>query len=548
MPTFSYDTSLDVSDGSAILTITATDTKLSSFSGFTFIFRDPILGTTDLASVDYALINRIYARWNEDRSAKTVSVKISEFNADDIDIDIGEYWWADRVVWEEEGYFGTVSLVGNDPDTAGPTLKNLVIPDTLRVGGDAAFAFKIRTVDDKSGTANVTVTFADEIGYRTDTLAFDADDLLDGVLSTTAYISPTYNRAQDDIRIARITLTDRSGNEAVYSEADLIELGYDTTTGLIRAEGFALEGDDGDNLLEGFDGDDTLSGGAGKDTLIGGDGVNVLDGGDGADSLYISNGYTKIIDNDDAIDTLYLEAGDRRYSFWPNSRSSDVEKIVVLDAGGLTAYGLFRDNLMIGNAGGDTFNGRYADDTLKGEGGDDTLTGDVGQDYLIGSTGHDYLRGGDGEDRLVGGKGRDTIYGGHDNDVLLGRKHADLLIGGAGKDVFVFTATGDSNPNNTDIIARGQSKAFNGPGKKAGDLIDLSGIDAAKGKSGNQAFVFDGTDRDGGKGHLWLKDNKNGQTVVLGNVDGDKDAEFKLFIDDGNLAHAADYRFHDFIL
>src|SRR5262245_24813170 len=64
------------------------------------------------------------------------------------------------------------------------------------------------------------------------------------------------------------------------------------------------------------------------------------------------------------------------------------------------------------------------------------------------------------------------------------------MTGGAGKDMFVFKATNESNVGlgNSDLISD-----FEGDGAAVGDTIDLSVLDANAGVTGNQAFSFIGT-------------------------------------------------------
>jgi len=64
----------------------------------------------------------------------------------------------------------------------------------------------------------------------------------------------------------------------------------------------------------------------------------------------------------------------------------------------------------------------------------------------------------------------------------------------------------------------------------AGDLIDLSTIDASTKKSGDQAFKLlkkEGADLTGKAGQL-AYDQKKGTTTVQGDVDGNGKADFKL--------------------
>lgn len=120
--------------------------------------------------------------------------------------------------------------------------------------------------------------------------------------------------------------------------------------------------------------------------------------------------------------------------------------------------------------------------TFRGSGAADTVTGSVfvpgttipnGRDYLFGRGGNDVLSGLSGDDRLDGGTGDDTLNGG------LG---FDRLTGGSNNDLFVYAATTESAAG----AGRDQILDF-----AAGDLIDVSAIDANANLAGDQAFVLD---------------------------------------------------------
>ena len=85
---------------------------------------------------------------------------------------------------------------------------------------------------------------------------------------------------------------------------------------------------------------------------------------------------------------------------------------------------------------------------------------------------------------------------------------------------------------------------FSGAGRKGGDQIDVSKIDAVKGSKGNQKFDFDGGH---GKGHLWAEDDGR-DTMLYGNIDNDRFAEIQIRIEDGRGTSADDYFANDFIL
>ena len=107
---------------------------------------------------------------------------------------------------------------------------------------------------------------------------------------------------------------------------------------------------------------------------------------------------------------------------------------------------------------------------------------------LPGGPGNDSILGTAGNDLLVGNGGNDTLQGMAGNDVLEGGLGKDLLLGGQGADRFVFTSAAETQPTaaGRDVIGDWG----------AGDLIDLSAMDANLGIAGVQDFVFRGTAAD----------------------------------------------------
>jgi len=68
------------------------------------------------------------------------------------------------------------------------------------------------------------------------------------------------------------------------------------------------------------------------------------------------------------------------------------------------------DDLIVGNANGNTLNGNEGNDVLLGGGGNDDLQGGPGRDILVGGTGSDILRGDNDGDILVGGSLVSSYY------------------------------------------------------------------------------------------------------------------------------------------
>src|ERR1017187_3291250 len=151
----------------------------------------------------------------------------------------------------------------------------------------------------------------------------------------------------------------------------------------------------------------------------------------------------------------------------------------------------------------------------------------------IGGSGNDTLIANDLGCTLKGGGGNDTLVGGAGNDTLIAGTGIDPLTGGAGADTFVF-ATGDSSAasGHHDLITDFTSGT---------DKIDLTGIDAITSTPGViDAFNFLGTSAfDGKAGELdYFFDSARGDTVVQGDTNGDKVADFAIDLS-GNITLTA---------
>jgi serralysin len=154
-------------------------------------------------------------------------------------------------------------------------------------------------------------------------------------------------------------------------------------------------------------------------------------------------------------------------------------------------------------------------------------------EVAIGGSGNDTLIANDFGCTLKGGGGRDALVGGAGNDTLIGGTGIDTLTGGGGADIFVFAA-GDSS------AASGQHDLITDFASGT-DKIDLSGIDAVSGTTGIiDAFNFLGTAAfDGKSGELdYFFDSVRGDTVVQGDTNGDKIADFAIDLT-GNIALTA---------
>jgi Ca2+-binding RTX toxin-like protein len=144
-------------------------------------------------------------------------------------------------------------------------------------------------------------------------------------------------------------------------------------------------------------------------------------------------------------------------------------------------------------------------DTLRGGGGDDRLFGGSGRDHLSGNAGDDLLSGQTGSDVLNGGAGR------------------DLLMGGRGADRLVFAAA----DTRSGALHRDHVLDF----ESGRDRVDLRAIDARTDLAGEQAFRWlGGSDFTGSGGEVRFK-QVDGNTIIAGDIDGDRKADFKILVD-----------------
>ncbi len=364
---------------------------------------------------------------------------------------------------------------------------------------------------------------------------------------------------------AYFQLVGSSGNDAISFNATYAgKLYFYGGDGNDRVSGAAgsddLRGDGGNDVLSGRGGDDILDGGLGADTLDGGAGADLLrvraatnaSGGAGDDILSVSASLPAALRGGSGVDTLRFENGHDI----TGASLTGIERLHVYGAVRMTSSQLATFDLVSGYASNFT-TGRV--DLTAGGSADVNLSRTLtGSFELVGSAQNDvitfngayagriYFYGGAGADRVAAGNGADYLRGDAGNDVLLGRAGndrmfggagIDLLDGGAGADRFVFTLAADSPAGAPDVIAR-----FDGAGKAAGDLIDLTAIDANAGTRANDAFVFGHTGTRG----LWLT-TSGSDTLVFANTDSDAAAEFSIRIIDGAV-HASAYSAADFLL
>lgn len=170
---------------------------------------------------------------------------------------------------------------------------------------------------------------------------------------------------------------------------------------------------------------------------------------------------------------------------------------------------------------------------ISGSQGTDRLAGDGLSNQISGRGGNDVMLGRGGNDRLDGGNGTDLLNGGAGNDVLRGSGGNDRMTGGSGKDRFDFNSISDSGAasGTRDLIVD----------FRRGDKVDLSGIDANNGASGNQSFRIV-SDFTGSAGQL-TREKLGAGFLVSGDVNGDGNADFAIQVNTALSAlQASDFK------
>jgi hypothetical protein len=182
--------------------------------------------------------------------------------------------------------------------------------------------------------------------------------------------------------------------------------------------------------LDGGAGNDTLAGGPGYETIVGGAGSDVVDAGGADDEIHDGGppGEADSYAGGEGRDRLSFHG--RREGVWadlPGAADSDA----LADIEGLT--GGSGDDVLVGDARGNSLGGGGGDDRIDAGGGVDVVNGGGGDDVLIGGAGRDRMQGARGRDEIDGGADADTIN--PDNGSLPDDRAADSLACGIGADM-----------------------------------------------------------------------------------------------------------------
>ncbi len=243
--------------------------------------------------------------------------------------------------------------------------------------------------------------------------------------------------------------------------------------------GLQLFGNIGNDTITGSSGHDIIVGGVGDDTLSGGpSGNDLFRPGIGTDTVNGTNDSVSFTDVQTGL-TIDLGAGtatgtgvNTTLVSILNVDGTNFDDVITGNAAGNTINGKGGNDLIIGLGGADTMFGGSGVDTLDysaspagvtvrigagagpGTGGDaqgdkpsefENLIGSNFADTLEGSTGANIISGLGGNDVIHGLQGDDTLNGGDDNDVIyggvIGGVDRDTMSGGNGNDTFFADAS-----------------------------------------------------------------------------------------------------------
>ena len=361
------------------------------------------------------------------------------------------------------------------------------------------------------------------------------DDILDGgtgndrLVGGAGHDSASYGESRARV----IVRLDRSGAQNTDGA------GFDTLIGIesLRGSSFndiffgndrnnRLYGNAGHDYLAGEGGTDVLFGDAGDDRLVGGAGADRMLGGLGDDHYFVDDAGDVVTERSDGgLDVIRASLD--------FVLPAEVETLI-LTGGARNGTGNDGQNRLVGGRGNDRLSGLAGDDRLNGQDGNDVLDGGDGFNRIYGGEGDDrifgggFLSGGEGADQLSGngflwgGSGDDILNGGAGWDVLHAGTGRDVLTGGGGSDGFAF---GDlsSTRETADVITDFQVENF--------DRFDLREIDANSLLDGNQRFTYLQTRAFQGHAGELRYEHRDGDTWILGDVDGDKVADLFLLVE-----------------
>ncbi|MGH6860909.1 MAG: M10 family metallopeptidase C-terminal domain-containing protein [Phyllobacterium sp.] len=281
-----------------------------------------------------------------------------------------------------------------------------------------------------------------------------------------------------------------------------------------------------DDTLTGNSGDNLFAGGAGRNGINGGKGADTVsyESASGGVNLNLVHGQASWTGKGGiATDSL---------TDIENAVGSAQADTLVGDASANRLNGGNGDDILSGGAGRNYLDGGAGTDraTYAGARGDVSVDLDqntaswkghnaAAQDTLASI---EIVDGSNFDDLMIGDAGKNTFTGGAGDDTIEGRGGADVLTGGKGADRFVFADILDSSriqPDMDTLVDFSQAE---------GDLVDLSAIDANENIRGNQAFTLSSNYYFSSLAGELLTGMSGGLNLIAGDVNGDGLGDFAI--------------------
>jgi Ca2+-binding RTX toxin-like protein len=271
----------------------------------------------------------------------------------------------------------------------------------------------------------------------------------------------TYVERTENITLNLSEGANQDGFHTATVGSGFVDIIRDVENLILGSGNDVIRGSIEDNIIEGRGGNDILDGGtAGNDTLLGGSdddilrsgfGNDTLDGGAGTNTLEYTQSATGINTNQTILDVN---------GFYNVVNGIYTDKVKNIS----TFTGSNFNDIIIGNASNQTYNGQNGDDTIDGGEGLDTIDGGSGNDtvtYASLTSGFvsvsastvtdrngnienlvnvENIHGTTGNDSFIGDAGNNSYFGLGGNDTFVATLGNDTINGGIGDDTLNTSA------------------------------------------------------------------------------------------------------------